>query len=197
MTAPTAAMAIPITINASFSQLKPFFSMSKKFVMAMIAPPITAAIPPTVEPMLAITDFTVENTEPILDMIPASFGNSSARTSEKVPAPPDRSWNPSTSFGTTPIAAFMPPDREFIAETTPLILAAAAFAVCIVTIAAAMVPIAFPRASKVAGSASLKAPNMPSAMLTTPDKIGSRVEVNPSNNPLKNAPRFGNSSLIP
>ena len=46
--------------------------------------------------------------------IPASFGNSRARTSLNVPAPPDNNWNPSTTFGTMPmilLAVFPKPTK--------------------------------------------------------------------------------------
>ena len=49
MMAPTAASATPTTIRASLTQLKPFFSMEKKFVTARIAPPTRAPTPAKTE----------------------------------------------------------------------------------------------------------------------------------------------------
>ena len=160
-------------------------------------PPITPAMPATVGPMLTMTFLTAENTEPILENASASFGNSSARTSENVPAPPERSWNPSTSFGTTPTAVFTWPAKELTADVTILTLPAAAFAVFIVIMAAAIVPRAFPNVSITAGSAPARVSNIPWTMLITPPNIGSSVDAKPSNSPLRKAPRDGNSSLIP
>ena len=161
ITAPTAASATPTTISASFTQLNPFWSISKKFVTAIMEPPITPAMPATVGPMLTMTFLTAENTEPILENAAASFGNSSAKTSENVPAPPERSWNPSTSFGTTPTAVFTWPAKELTADAAILILPAAAFAAFIVIMAAAIVPRAFPNASITAGSAPARESNIP------------------------------------
>ena len=179
ITAPTAAITVPITIRASFTQLKPSLSIPKKFVTAMTVPPITAPIPAMVGPMLeirlAIFEIAGPTTAPIFvnipDMvltsvpnepvafvtIPASFGNSRARTSLNVPAPPDNNWNPSTTFGTMPMmlpAVFLKPPRTLMRLLTPPTTSEATFSAAM---DAAMVPIALPRASMVSGSAPSRA----------------------------------------
>ena len=62
---------------------------------------------------------------------------------------------------------------------------------------AAIVPIAFPRASMVAGSAPFRASKIPTHASITVCAIGPMVEEKPSNSPLKKAPRLGNSCSIP
>ena len=219
ITAPTAAMAIPITIRASFTQLKPSLSIPKKFVTAMTVPPITAPIPAMVGPMLeirpAIFEIAGPTTAPIFvnipDMvltsvpnepvtfvtIPASFGNSRARTSLNVPAPPDNNWNPSTTFGTMPmmlLAVFPKPPSTLRRLLTPPTTSEATFSAAT---DAAMVPIALPSASMVSGSAPSRAEKILLRASTTVWAIGASVDAKPSNNPLKKAPRPGNSCSIP
>ena len=59
--APTAVKAIPNNIKTSFIQLNPLDSISKKFLKAVMTPPITKPIPPKFFPTLAINAVIEEN----------------------------------------------------------------------------------------------------------------------------------------
>ena len=120
ITAPTAASAMPTTIRASFTALKPFTNISTKLVTARIAPAIIEPIPAMVEPNSAKNPITFCTAPPIELKIPAILGNSSSRTSMSEPAPPLQSANPSTTFPMTPEIPLIPPFNVFSMENSVL-----------------------------------------------------------------------------
>ena len=129
--------------------------------------------------------------------MPATFGNSSSRTSISVPAPPFQSANPSTTFPITPTSPETPPfsvpstlNRDFTEDRTELATLRAAMD-------AAITPIAYPTASRTFGSAPSITPNRSETASTIPWIIVLAVSMNPLRNPSISADTPGNSSLSP
>ena len=104
------------------------------------------------DPIFDITDPTVVASPLSFDPKVASLGNSNAITSPRVPAPPFQRAKPSTAFPITPIIPDTPPLNVFKIEKSVLNDAVTSLATFNATIDAAIVPIAFPIASRVAGS---------------------------------------------
>ncbi len=152
ITAPTAANAIPTTIRASFTALKPFTNISTKLVTARTVPPIIEPIPAIDAPNSVMNTTTLETAPAIEEKTVAICGNSSFRTSIKVPAPPLHKLNPSTIFPITPQVSEAMPLKVPSTEKSSLTDCVTLFATFNATIADAIVPIASPMLSKVAGS---------------------------------------------
>ena len=127
----------------------------------------------------------------------ATFGNSSSRTSIKVPASPLHKENPSTAFPTTPVIPVIPPFTDPKTENSVFNEPATFFAAFKLIIAPAIVPIAFPIASITAGSCASMTPKIFDSRSTTLCATAPTVLSRPSKNPSSKAETPGNSSLSP
>ena len=195
--------------------LNPFLNMSMKFVTASIAPAMIDPTPAMTVPKVAKNSPIVETAELINDPIfvitdpavvasplsfvpkAASLGNSNAITSPRVSAPPFQRANPSTAFPTTPTIPETPPLNVFRIEKRLLTDPTTSLATFSAAIDAAMVPIAFPIASMVAGSWLSITEKISPIRSTTPCTIYPAVSKNPWKNPSSKAETPGNSSLSP
>ena len=137
----TAATIAMVSGPPSVATMPP---IPETIVLPRLESPVRAALPKP------------EKTPPIFVAIPAILGNSRARTSLNVPAPPFISENPSTSFGIILVALLAPLANPRIAEVADLTVPAAALAVFRVTNAAAIFPIASPIERRAFGSASFR-----------------------------------------
>ena len=197
ITAPTAASAMPTTIRASFTALKPFTNISTKLVTARIAPAMIEPIPAMEEPNSAKNPITFWIAPPIVPKIPATFGNSSSRTSISVPAPPLQRAKPSTTFPTTPMIPDTPPLNVFRTENSVLSGSMTLLATFKAAIEPAMTPIAYPIASRVPGSAPSITLNRSETTSTIPWMIALAVSMNPFRNPSISEDTPGSSSESP